>query len=847
MPGKRISELPALSGAASANDDDIVIFDVSGDTTRRISRSQLAEGMTPDLPLQYYFGLRTEDPTQRLNGDPLEVGDYYLDPVTKFTTVFNGSGWNSYASVIAAQEASEAARDKAQEWSENPEDVEVEPGQFSALHHATKAGADRVQTGLDVVATGADRVQTALNSSAAQADRTGAELARDIAEDFAGLASRATSVAGLVDPTTLVDGDLGIVTGSGDDAVDGVYEVQSGAWVRVADTGLAGKASISLLDGVVGLPYTRGVLSPESGTTTQGSSNSILNSSPVNGDGFITQARVFAQVDGNINVTIYRPPEGVEATTGVTVTRVYNVQYPVVAGVNVIDLDVAVQKGDLVGMAGNGILRFDTGKTGGGQRYYGVSGNSATLGSFAPDVEWQLGFSFVQTNFDDDTAIGAALTSLESSFIDSVGNQAIRGTDEPSIGNATTTGTTVVLDASPVPVNSIVSTVVAQAAADGDMFLHVFRPFGGSVNRVHKITLSLTEGLNSVDVSAQGIDVRKGDLVGMSGAGVMRRTSDTQDFVFYAVADLNSVTLGSTSDSSRFEWRIEIGVDFSKETPIGAEVAALRSDVDQISSGFGSFLPTRGYVLVWGVGQSNLAGRDVNPSQFTIAENRSYKYDHSTTSLVTLADPTGTDSTAQSGSGRSSVGPALAQAVLEATRGRIGVIFVNTAIGGTSIASWQDGQSSWTASLTKWNNTLTDIDAKKLNIVGSCGVMMQGENDAANETDPATYKAGVLGLLSQMQAETGMDDFKLILAQTGINTTGSTSASYAAIRNAQAELARENPDILMAHSRAKHFVDDGFYIDTLHYSIEGLDEIGGAFGAAIVSNAIGSRPTGIAE
>jgi hypothetical protein len=39
----------------------------------------------------------------------------------------------------AAQSAAEAARDKAAAWAESPEDVEVEIGQFSALHHKEKA------------------------------------------------------------------------------------------------------------------------------------------------------------------------------------------------------------------------------------------------------------------------------------------------------------------------------------------------------------------------------------------------------------------------------------------------------------------------------------------------------------------------------------------------------------------------------------------------------------------------------------------------------------------------------------------------------------------------------------
>ena len=49
MPGKRITDLTALSGANSANNDDLVIFDATASETKRISRSQLAEGMQSDV------------------------------------------------------------------------------------------------------------------------------------------------------------------------------------------------------------------------------------------------------------------------------------------------------------------------------------------------------------------------------------------------------------------------------------------------------------------------------------------------------------------------------------------------------------------------------------------------------------------------------------------------------------------------------------------------------------------------------------------------------------------------------------------------------------------------------
>ena len=50
MPGKRIPDLTAIAGASTANDDNLVIYDTSEGTTKRILRSQLAAGIVGDLP-----------------------------------------------------------------------------------------------------------------------------------------------------------------------------------------------------------------------------------------------------------------------------------------------------------------------------------------------------------------------------------------------------------------------------------------------------------------------------------------------------------------------------------------------------------------------------------------------------------------------------------------------------------------------------------------------------------------------------------------------------------------------------------------------------------------------------
>jgi hypothetical protein len=80
------------------------------------------------------------------------------------------------ASASSAQTAAEAARDKAEQWAEEDEDVEVEPGEFSAFHWAMKAQA-AVNVEADAVAYndgttqlpgGPENVQDAIEALASQ-------------------------------------------------------------------------------------------------------------------------------------------------------------------------------------------------------------------------------------------------------------------------------------------------------------------------------------------------------------------------------------------------------------------------------------------------------------------------------------------------------------------------------------------------------------------------------------------------------------------------------------------------------------------------------------------------------
>lgn len=57
MPPKRIPELDAITGAQTANDDNLIVFDTSANTTKRILRSQLAAAIAGELPYTPSGGL----------------------------------------------------------------------------------------------------------------------------------------------------------------------------------------------------------------------------------------------------------------------------------------------------------------------------------------------------------------------------------------------------------------------------------------------------------------------------------------------------------------------------------------------------------------------------------------------------------------------------------------------------------------------------------------------------------------------------------------------------------------------------------------------------------------------
>lgn len=214
MPGKRITDLTALSGAGSANNDDVVIFDATANETKRISRSQLAEGMQADV--------------QVLTNKTLALGS---NTVTGTTAQFNTALTDNN---FATQAGSEVLTNKTI----NARTNTLQGSDASRLHWFKDVAALLADTAL-VAATG-DVVQTRAEGFAYQVVTSGEHLTTAGGVKLYRIASRIPTVTQTEAQTLdfLQDGDLVFVT-----------DLYGGSYYRAKDTA-------EVIDGQVSTAYT---------------------------------------------------------------------------------------------------------------------------------------------------------------------------------------------------------------------------------------------------------------------------------------------------------------------------------------------------------------------------------------------------------------------------------------------------------------------------------------------------------------------------------------------------------------------------------------------------------------
>jgi hypothetical protein len=221
MPAKRIPQLDILTGATSATDDKVVIFDITADTTKAITRQELGRGIVGDLPYTPSGGISaTTVPAAIAELDtekqPIDAG---LTSIAGLTTAADKMIYATAADTYAVADLTAAGR---------------------ALLDDADSAAQRVtldlEIGVDVQAYDADtaKTDTAQTFTAQQTVTSGLVLQSVAAADIADIADTINTVDKVQGKVVYDTTNNRLMVADGSDAVDNWYVVDGSASVTPA-------------------------------------------------------------------------------------------------------------------------------------------------------------------------------------------------------------------------------------------------------------------------------------------------------------------------------------------------------------------------------------------------------------------------------------------------------------------------------------------------------------------------------------------------------------------------------------------------------------------------------------
>jgi len=221
MPAKRIPQLDIITGATSATDDKVVIFDVDANTTKAITRQELGRGIVGDLPYTPSGGISaTTVPAAIAELDtekqPIDAG---LTSIAGLTTAADKMIYATAADTYAVADLTAAGR---------------------ALLDDADSAAQRVtldlEIGVDVQAYDADtaKTDTAQTFTAQQTVTSGLVLQSVAAADIADIADTINTVDKVQGKVVYDTTNNRLMVADGSDAVDNWYVVDGSASVTPA-------------------------------------------------------------------------------------------------------------------------------------------------------------------------------------------------------------------------------------------------------------------------------------------------------------------------------------------------------------------------------------------------------------------------------------------------------------------------------------------------------------------------------------------------------------------------------------------------------------------------------------
>lgn len=235
-----------------------------------------------------------------------------------------------------------------------------------------------------------------------------------------------------------------------------------------------------------------------------------------------------------------------------------------------------------------------------------------------------------------------------------------------------------------------------------------------------------------------------------------------------------------------------------------------------------------GYLDLFAVGgQSNAVGRGGASKSPELPRDVGVEFKPTTDNISDpLEDPVGNAETG-------SAWPAFAKRYHELTGSMIGI--VSSAVGGTAqVAAADRGLGNWDKSGNLRSTLVSDVTAAR-EALESAGynvrfrgiLWMQGTRDAQAIRDGTITKHQYKSALREMISyyDDTFDRWHLCVFETGHPKYGDRDG-FAQVREAQRQIAQDQPRAWMVSKLQKSFPEEGWMLDAFHYNQTGLDAAG---------------------
>lgn len=238
------------------------------------------------------------------------------------------------------------------------------------------------------------------------------------------------------------------------------------------------------------------------------------------------------------------------------------------------------------------------------------------------------------------------------------------------------------------------------------------------------------------------------------------------------------------------------------------------------------------YDLFITYGQSNAVGfaRDT-PGFPTVIHDKALWFNYSDQSISKIVKAM------YNSSGQTSTGHAWASFANEYIRltGR-GVIILPCAFGGVSVSELSKGGTLYSNMLASYSAFLSKVSAMGLALGNKYAIWNQGEQDAAINTDAATYRASLNTLIDNMASDFGLEKFGIATLASCYNYT--SEYKVCRIQQAQKDVAISRGDTLIVSDVQTRFtVNNGLMqaVDNVHYTQRAYNLMGQQIAETLVA------------